>query len=139
MKSKERKKYQRKINKAVREVNESIRLDDLWKSRFFIRQVESPQWYRYEDGSGGELFVCLRFYDKATKKYKDVFGNSYEWASGNGWYLFWEMNRFIVEDCKVWDENPCPTLEPLDYTNIDCDRITKESKPIYSRPFSIRY
>ena len=53
-----KKKHQRAINRAVRGFNKQLEQDNLWLGRFIVRQYEdSPQWCRYEDGSGAELYV----------------------------------------------------------------------------------
>ena len=56
-----KKRHQREINRLVREANKSIEKDDLWHGRFCIKQVESPQWHVYEDKSGAEYFVHIKF------------------------------------------------------------------------------
>ena len=70
-----RKTHQRKLNKVIKALNKNIENDDLWMGRFFIRQY-SAEFYKYEDGSGGELYVYLRFYDKKDKKYMEYYGDS---------------------------------------------------------------
>ena len=101
-----KKRYQREINRLVREANKSIEKDDLWHGRFCIKQVESPQWHVYEDKSGAEYFVHLKFIDKCTGRYwiQAETVNHWRGSFGNGWRIWDKMNWFIVEHCNVWDE-----------------------------------
>lgn len=105
--SKNKKRHQRKINFIVDKINKAIENDNLWKGRFIIKQVHSPQWYCYEDGSGAELYVCLKCIDKYT-------GRAYQkWGTVNHWrgfydnaYPVWDfMNWFIIEYCDIWHES----------------------------------
>jgi hypothetical protein len=101
-----KKRHQREINRLVREANKSIEKDDLWYGRFCIKQVESPQWHVYEDKSGAEYFVHLKFIDKCTGRYwiQAETVNHWRGSFGNGWRIWDRMNWFIVEHCNVWDE-----------------------------------
>lgn len=101
-----KKRHQREINRLVREANKSIEKDDLWYGRFCIKQVESPQWHVYEDKSGAEYFVHLKFIDKCTGRYwiQAETVNYWRGSFGNGWRIWDKMNWFIVEHCSVWDE-----------------------------------
>ena len=102
-----KKRHQREINRLVREANKSIEKDDLWYGRFCIKQVESPQWHVYEDKSGAEYFVHLKFIDKCTGRYwiQAETVNHWRGSFGNGWRIWDKMNWFIVEHCNVWDES----------------------------------
>ena len=95
--SKNRKRHQRAMNKIMREINRNIEQDDLWKGRFYVRQV-GAQWYIYPDKSGAELIVRLRFYDKVTGVTKAYVGTSNELRMWNGFRMWLLMNNFIVED-----------------------------------------
>ena len=101
-----KKRHQREINRLVREANKSIEKDDLWYGRFYIKQVESPQWHVYEDKSGAEYFIHLKFIDKCTGRYwiQAETVNHWRGSFGNGWRIWDKMNWFIVEHCNVWDE-----------------------------------
>lgn len=102
-----RKKAQKALNKRVRLMNKVIEKDDLWMGRFEVRQKDAF-WNEFSDGSGGELFATLRFYDKGSGYYKDFivsvlypgFGNFLTARIGI------TMNDFIINDCHVWEENP---------------------------------
>ena len=113
----ERKKLQRKVNKVVREVNRSIERDTLWNGRFYITQCGS-QYYRYEDGSGGQLFVRFVFVDKKTGDFAVLHEDSVGVLLFNGNKLAWKMNEFITEYCKVWEKETRDDLygDKTDYT-----------------------
>lgn len=98
--SKNRKRHQREMNKIMRELNKNIEKDDLWKGRFYVRQVAS-QWYEYEDKSGAELWVVLQFYDKETGISKEIADTVNHWRYFDGNHLWWEMNNFIVKDIRA--------------------------------------
>lgn len=104
--SKNKKRHQRAMNKLIRETNKNIEQDDLWYGRFCVRQVYSPQWHIYEDGSGAEYFVHLKFIDKCTGREYLCADTVNDWRSGNSWRLWEKMNWFIVEHCTVWNEQP---------------------------------
>ena len=103
--SKNKKRHQRAINKLIRDANKAIEKDDLWFGRFYVSQVYSPQWHIYEDGSGAEYFVHLKFIDKCTGREYICADIVNHWCSGNGWRLWEKMNWFIVEHCDVWNES----------------------------------
>ena len=101
--SKNRKRHQRAMNDIMRQMNRNVENDPLWKGRFYVRQIAS-QWSEYEDKSGAELWVVLRFYDKKTGITKEVAETVNHWRYFNGSHMWWAMNNFIIEDVKVWDE-----------------------------------
>lgn len=120
MRDKQRKKAQKQINRKVRDLNKNIQEDNLWKGRFEVRQKEA-KWEDFWDGSGGELYITLRFYDKKTGYYKDrLFDTVY--PGRNLFFnhqLFVAMNEFIINDCDVWNEDPSPRESEkfvVDYT-----------------------
>lgn len=114
--SKNRKVHQRAMNKLVRQMNNGIHNDNLWLGRFYAKQIDSS-WHLYEDGSGAELYVRLKFIDRKT-------GITYDtsWETVNHWrfgaYLYWEMNNFIVEKCDVWRKEDPVHDDRVDYRNI---------------------
>ena len=93
--SRNRKRQQRAMNHMVSLLNKSIEVDDLWKGRFYVRQV-SAQWHPYPDGSGADLFVVLKFIDKKTGSTCLVADTVNHWRYFNGSSLWWEMNDFII-------------------------------------------
>ena len=114
--SQNRKVHQRGMNKLIRDINNNIKNDDLWLGRFYAKQINSD-WILYEDGSGAELYVRLRFIDRKT-------GVTYDtpWETVNHWrfgaHLYWEMNNFIVNKCEVWQKEDPVHDERIDYRNI---------------------
>lgn len=102
--SKDKKHHQRALNKLIRQVNKSLEQDELWRGRFMVRQVESPQWICYEDGSGAGLYVTLEFVDRCTGRYWRLYESVNHWRFWGGSYLWRAMNDFIVERCDVWFE-----------------------------------
>lgn len=104
--SKNKKRHQRMMNKMIREINKNLEKDGLWLGRFYVQQVYSPQWKIYEDKSGAEYFVHLKFIDKCTGRYWIQADTVNHWRGcfGNGWRIWDKMNWFIVEYCNVWDE-----------------------------------
>ena len=128
-----KKKYQRQINKYVRILNKSISEDSLWKGRFFVRQVGSPIWRMYDDRSGGEYYVCLRFYDKKNLKYIDYFANTNEWCSMGAYRLFWTMNDFITKYMDVWHEED-PSEDRADYNTMSAEYTAESALPVFDWP-----
>lgn len=103
-----RKRHQRAINKAIKNMNKNIENDNLWKGRFYCRQIYSPYWERYEDRSGGIMHVNVEFCDKKTqKRWIQLFNTN----DIQGWKFWCAMNDFIVKHIKVWDEDPRPSIE----------------------------
>lgn len=112
-----RKRHQRAMNQIIREMNKSIENDELWRGRFYARQIAS-QWSLYEDHSGADLWVVLRFYDRKTGFTYDYADTVNHWRYVSAGRLWWTMNEFIVERTGVWDENPRPGTEEW-YKNMD--------------------
>ena len=112
-----RKRHQRAINKAIRDMNKNIENDNLWKGRFYCRQIYSPHWERYEDRSGGIMYVNVEFCDKKTqKRWIQLFNTN----DIQGWKFWSAMNDFIVKHIDVWNEEPRPSIENApDYRNIE--------------------
>ena len=101
-----KKKHQRAINRAVRGFNKQLEQDNLWLGRFIVRQYEdSSQWCRYEDGSGAELYVKLKFIDRATGRYYVENHTVNDWLNFNGARIWRIMNWLITEHWNVWQED----------------------------------
>lgn len=107
MRTNNRKKALRRVNKVARDVNTCILNDDLWNGRFYMRQKEA-RIYPYEDGSGLDGRICYTFMDLKTGYSKDYWFNLRRFTHMLSGKTFWTMNDFIVNECKVWDENPRP-------------------------------
>ena len=135
MSSLKRKKYQRAVNRFIRELNKAIENDELWKGRFYAHQIQSS-FYIYSDRSGAVLYYRLRFVDKEKKKYFDVPG----WFDTHLFYrskICEALNEYIIHLSGVWDENPTRDtttnwcgrhvrMEELSpYTDGDFERMSK--------------
>lgn len=103
--------HQRAINRLVREFNKQLEKDDLWCGRFMIRQMDSPQWVRYDDNSGTELWVKLKFIDRCTGRYYVGAHSVNEWrgVQVSGWRIWELMNWLIVQHWNVWNEELAQT------------------------------
>lgn len=105
---KDRKKQQRKVNKIIKEANQRMREDSLWRGRFQIKQLRSdyrpyPRYY-YEDDYG-VFSVELEFIDKKTGKAKRIWYHPLFLFED---HIYVQLNNFIVIYCNVWSEKPGP-------------------------------
>ena len=104
--SSNRKVHQRALNAVIRRLNRAIEQDDLWQGRFFVKQ-EKAAFLPYEDHSGYELYVLLKFCDRKTGQEWYARDSANHWMLWGGSHLFREMNDFIVERVNVWaNEKP---------------------------------
>ena len=103
----DRKVHQRAMNRLVHRFNKALEEDDLWLGRFMVQQIYYPQWHKYEDNSGAELFIHLKFIDRATGRYWIAAHNVNEWRGfyNNGYRLWETMNWLITEHWDVWQED----------------------------------
>lgn len=111
-----RKRHQREMNKLIRLLNKNIQEDNIWKGRFYVRQI-AAQWYTYEDKSGADLWVVLQFIDKKTGFTYETAESVNHWRLWNGSHLWRAMNDFIVDKTNVWSEEPRPGAKEW-YENI---------------------
>lgn len=65
MKNKFTKKRQRKVNKAVKLMNQNLQNDPIWKGRFQVTQIKR-YWEKFPDNSGGIFSVLLKIKDEKT-------------------------------------------------------------------------
>lgn len=98
-------KLQRKINKRIRFINNSIKNDPLWKGRFVLLQKQAII-HEYPDHSGYYGNFVFYIIDKKTGLYKEEIFDNYEIF--HSFTLFWAINNFIIQDIKAWEENPSP-------------------------------
>ena len=105
-----RRKHQRWFNRYCRDVNHSIEKDDLWLGRFYITQNRTFMYW-FEDGSGGLMRAEIVMHDRKTGKTKNKWYDGLEME----WQLWWDLNDFIINDCKVWEEDPDPYENRIDY------------------------
>lgn len=116
-----RKRYQRALNRAIKDLNKNIAGDNLWKGRFYFFQKDA-RWEEFSDGSGGLLHAYIRGYDKATGYYKDFSLEYAPFLSFNAWHIWSFGNAFITEDVRVWEENPRPSIAGAkDWTKVTVD------------------
>ena len=119
------KNFHKKIVKRLQMINDDIRKDDLWLGRFEVREVQ--QFYsRFEDSSGYQAWYVLEVTDKKTGKIASkMFGTHFGVRTNDeadrdldrsneialrffGGELWSFLNDFIIEDVKVWEEDPQP-------------------------------
>lgn len=118
--NKMRKEYQRQFTRKLREVNKTIREDNLWLGRVEVRQI-SARWEEFEDGSGGILYTILRCIDKKTRQYKDYCLEYAPWIRTMNWKISYDiLNKFFVEDLDVWGTGN-PRDEIFDWTKVSID------------------
>jgi len=104
-----RKKQQRNMNKYVRAINKNIENDDLWRGRFYVRQIDSPIFHVYEDKSGASLeHIHLVITDRMTGKTLDGWDSMNGWCHWGGSHLWRFVNDAIVEGFDVWRNGPDP-------------------------------
>lgn len=103
LKSMNRKKYKRAVNKLVRTFNQDIQNDWLWNGRFVISQ-EWSRFQSFDDHSGALYYVGLVITDKKTGYKQYNYFDNYDIE----WHMWSWANKCITDDWKVWDENPNP-------------------------------
>lgn len=99
-----RKKYQRYINKIIRQLNKNIKNDWVWNGRFTIRQKQS-RFHTYYDNSGAQLYVLLECKDNKINKTIQHWFETGLFVESHIWE--W-VNQCIVEYFDVWAEKPNP-------------------------------
>ena len=103
LRSTDRKKYKRAVNKLVYDFNKSMKDDWLWNGRFVMSQ-DCAHFHPYVDKSGGTYWVMLVLTDTKTglKEYMDFNNYNIEW------HMYEWANKCIVEYWNVWKEKPNP-------------------------------
>ena len=104
LRSLKRKKYQRYINKIVRDLNKNIKDDWVWNGRFTICQKQS-RFHTYYDNSGAQLYVLLECKDNKTNKIVTSWFETGLFVESKIWC--W-VNQCVIEDFNVWAEDPNP-------------------------------
>ena len=103
---KDRKKQQRKVNKIIKEVNQRMKDDSLWRGRFQIKQLRSDyRPFPRDYCDYGNFYVELEFIDKKTGKTKRSW---YHPPLFFREYIYTVLNNFIAIYCDVWSEKPSP-------------------------------
>jgi len=113
MKSMKRKNHQRWFNQYCHYVNKVIKDDDLWLGRFCVSQ-KATQMEWFEDKSGGLMYALIEMRDKKTDT------TILHWYSGLDmeWKFWWDFNDFIIKDCQVWEEEPDPRSNRIDFRGV---------------------
>ena len=106
LKSLNRKKYKRAVNKLVRTFNKDIENDWLWNGRFVISQ-EWGEFRPFEDHSGARYYVGLVITDKKTGNKEYTYLDNYEIE----WHMWDWANKCITDYWNVWEENPNPNQQ----------------------------
>lgn len=112
MKWKFGRKAQRKMNRLVRNTNMSLYKDPLWRGRFFLQQSRVDY---YVDDDYTCVWFHLLLHDRKTGLTKTIRMDNYDLNGFGPWILFRTINDFIVDEVKVWEENPRPSI----HTAID--------------------
>ena len=110
MGSKNRRNHQRWMNAYCRYVNKIIEDDDLWLGRFYISQARSNMIW-FEDRSGGVISVEIVMHDRKT----GITRNHWYTGLDMEWRFWRDFNNFIIEDCKVWEEEPDIRSNRIDF------------------------
>lgn len=121
--SSNKKKHFRKLNKVLRQMNKNIKEDELWKGRFCVKSI-AHQWYRFEDGSGWNMYVVIHFIDRVSGTTWDVGDDVNSFCFGAK--VWWLMNKFITERTPTWYQKPRPGTK--EYKEM-IDKYVKEGWP----------
>lgn len=111
MKTLNKKKAQRRINRVLRNMNDQILKDDLWNGRFYAYQLSS-EMRPYYDNSGLTGHVHCLFKDLKSGYTKDYWFDLMDFEHPFTSHIWWAMNSFITEWAPVWTENPGPYKQP---------------------------
>lgn len=113
MASHNRRKHQRWFNRYCRYINKNLEADDLWLGRFYVTQDASEmEWF--EDGSGGSMRALITMHDHKTGITRSKWYHGIEMD----WKFWWDLNSFIIDDCKVWKEEPDVRENRIDYRGV---------------------
>jgi len=103
LRSLNRKKYQRALNRYLRHFNTVIKNDWMWNGRFTVRQY-CGKFQLFEDHSGALFEFILELKDNKTGRTDRMMFNNYN----VDWELWHWANETIVTEWKVWEEKPNP-------------------------------
>ena len=106
LKSFNRKKYQRALNKIVRNFNKSIKEDWLWNGRFVMRQ-DCAYCIPFKDKSGVMFHFVLEFKDTKTGRVENNMFDNYDAE----WRIYEWANECISNIWNVWSEDPNPNKQ----------------------------
>lgn len=112
------KKEQSKVNKILHEVNTNVVADDLWRGRFYVKQIDRRTGV-WSDGSGVWMAVILKFYDKKTHQAVIAYCDVSQFFASHMWL---GMNNFIVDEIAVWENESRDEVyhkDKFDYSTVD--------------------
>ena len=122
------KKYQRYVNKRIRNINKAIEKDNLWRGRFIIHQVESF-FIPFQD-KGGTLYLVLEIIDKSNGLKRLCFTDHFSID-----YIGATLNEFIVSEyhADAWNRKKEPNKvnpykDTTDYTSIPDNKFYSKRK-----------
>ena len=96
--------HKRRVNQLIRYANKDLKNDWLWNGRFVISLTGSPMFTPFEDHSGADYDVIASIVDTKTDKCYQFLMTS-RFTIGK---LFEVINRAIIDEFKVWEEDPNP-------------------------------
>lgn len=108
--SKSKRNLKRKIVKVIKNLNDNILHDDLWRGRFYVT-CGAIQYANYVDGSGTYGWVYLTFCDLATGQVSQAIFDDLDFTLFNGYKVWERLNSFIVDDCDVWRDKDINVYE----------------------------
>lgn len=88
----DRKKVHKKIMKYIRKVNKQIAADEYIGLNRFRADMFSESWFRFNDGSGGILYMHIKLSDAVTGN--TAFYIVEQW--GFEWKLYEYLNDFMI-------------------------------------------
>lgn len=120
MKTKDRKVEHKKVIKYIRKWNKTLNEDDTIGCGRFRIDMWSEKWYRFSDGSGGELYVLLKLSDTLTNNSAMFYVDNFNYKCKVGQYL----NDFMIR-CSSGHKGHYP---PLNYIAYDIHEIKEYAK-----------
>lgn len=122
------KKYQRYVNKEIRNINKAIEKDNLWRGRFIIHQIES--FFVPFSDKGGTLYLVLEIIDKSNGLKRLCFTNHFSID-----YIGATLNEFIISEyhADAWNRRKEPNKinpykDTIDYTSIPDNKFYSKRK-----------
>lgn len=117
---KDRKKEHKKVIKYMRRMNKNLLEDDYIGCGRFRLDLWSESWYRFSDGSGGELFLTFKITDTETGNKALFFADNFDYISK----ILSYTNDFLIR-CSSGHSGHYPHLN---YPAYDIHEIKAYSK-----------
>lgn len=102
---KERKKEHKKVIKYMRRMNKSLLNDNYIGCGRFRLDLWAENWYRFSDGSGGELFLTFKIIDTWTGNKALFFATNYDYES-----KIWHYTNDFLIRCSSGRTGHYPSL-----------------------------